>query len=181
MILYIHGFGSSAQGTKAREFGTYFKSRGEKFIAPSLSHIPDLAISTLESIIEVCEEEIKIIGSSLGGFYALYLSQKYNLKAILINPAVHADLTLKRAIGHGVSYYDNSMYEWNDLHVSSLSRYKVKNPDQNRIMLLLQKGDDLLDFREAVAFLSEAYHYVEEGGTHNFDGIQRYFEKISEF
>ena len=140
MIIYIHGFGSSAQGFKAKQFREYFTNKGERFIAPSLSYVPQLAISTLEDIIENCGSDVKLIGSSLGGFYALYLSEKYNLKAVLINPAVHADVTLLRAIGHGINYYDNSSYEWNTSHVESLKKYKTTSVIQKNIMLLLQKG-----------------------------------------
>ena len=181
LILYIHGFGSNASGKKARQFREFFKAKGEKFIAPSLPYIPDLAIATLEDIIENCEGEIKLIGSSLGGFYALYLSQKYQLKAVLINPAVQADITLQRAIGHGVSYYDDSKYEWNKSHVESLKKYRLTEIDQNSIMLLLQKGDEVLDYRDAQKLLSAAMMFVEEGGTHNFENIERYFPNIAEF
>ncbi|MDD2356665.1 MAG: esterase [Thiovulaceae bacterium] len=181
MILYIHGFGSSAEGTKSKQFREYFKSIGESFIAPSLSHIPALAIGTLEDIIENCDSDIKLMGSSLGGFYALYLSQKYNLKVVLINPAVNADITLHRAIGHGINYYDNSTYEWNAHHVESLKKYKADKLNQKNIMLLLQKGDDVLDYKEALDLLPAASLDVEEGGSHNFDGIERYHEKIKKF
>ena len=181
MIIYIHGFGSSAQGFKAKQFREYFKNKGERFIAPSLSYVPQLAISTLEDIIENCGSDVKLIGSSLGGFYALYLSEKYNLKAVLINPAVHADVTLLRAIGHGINYYDNSSYEWNTCHVESLKKYKTTSVIQKNIMLLLQKDDDVLDYKEAVDFLPDSTLIIEEGGSHNFDGIERYFEKIEAF
>jgi len=181
MILYIHGFGSSSQGMKSKQFREYFKKKGEGFISPSLSYVPELAISTLEDIIENCGVDVKLMGSSLGGFYALYLSQKYNLKAVLINPAVNADVTLKRAIGHGINYYDNSSYEWNAYHVKSLETYKTISANQKNIMLLLQKGDDVLDYKEALALLPDASLHVEEGGSHNFDGIERYYEEIREF
>lgn len=36
MIIYIHGFGGSGNGNKAKVFREYFKSIGEDFIAPSL-------------------------------------------------------------------------------------------------------------------------------------------------
>jgi hypothetical protein len=48
-------------------------------------------------------------------------------------------------------------------------------------MLLLQKGDDLLDYKEAQRFLSDATLHIEEGGSHNFDGIERYSDMIKEF
>lgn len=181
MILYIHGFGSSAEAKKAKLFREFFKSSGEPFIAPSLSHIPNLALSTLEDIIEACESDVKIIGASLGGFYSLYLSQKYNLKAVLINPSINPEITLQRAIGHGMSYYDNSQYEWNATHVESLKKFKTSSVNQKNIMLLLQKGDDLLDYKEAELFLQGSTMFIEEGGTHNFEGIERYFEKIEVF
>ena len=132
MILYIHVFGSSAEAKKAKLFCEYFKSMGEAFLAPSLSHIPDLALSTLEDIIEVCGSDVKIIGASLGGFYSMYLAQKYDLKAVLINPSIYPEITLRRAIGHGMSYYDNSTYEWNAHHVESLKKYKTDNLNQKK-------------------------------------------------
>ncbi len=52
VIIYIHGFGGSGVGNKASLFREYFKERGVEYIAPSLSYIPDLAISTLEELIE---------------------------------------------------------------------------------------------------------------------------------
>ncbi len=181
MILYIHGFGSSAEAKKAKLFREYFKSQGIAFMAPSLSTIPTLALLTLEDIIEACDSEVSLIGASLGGFYALFLSQKYDLKAVLINPSINPEITLLRAIGHGMNYYDNSEYEWNATHVESLKKFKTASINQNNIMLLLQKGDDLLDYKEAQRFLSDATLHIEEGGSHNFDGIERYFEKIEAF
>lgn len=181
MILYIHGFGSSAEGTKSKQFREYFKNLGENFVAPSLSYVPQLAISTLEDLVESYGRDVKLIGSSLGGFYALYLAQKYNLKAVLINPSINPEITLLRAIGHGINYYDNSVYEWNLLHVKSLKKYKTTSVNQKNIMLLLQKGDDLLDYKEAEDFLPDSIMFVEEGGSHNFDGIGRYHQKIKEF
>lgn len=97
MILYIHGFGSSGEGGKAKIFREHFRKRGVPFMAPSLSYVPELAIKTLEEIIEMCED-ITLIGSSLGGYYAIYLAEKYGLKTVLINPAVRSSKTLKRAI-----------------------------------------------------------------------------------
>ena len=89
MIIYIHGFGSSGQGGKANLFRDYFKSRGQSFIAPSLSYVPELAMSTLEELIN-SYDEVELIGSSLGGYYSIYLAEKYGLKAVLVNPAIES-------------------------------------------------------------------------------------------
>ena len=96
MIIYIHGFASSGFGSKPQKFKEYFE---DEIMTLSLPTIPNLAIDTLEQIIEAFlnkEEDVFLVGSSLGGFYALYLANKYDLKAVLINPAVNPAGSLDR-------------------------------------------------------------------------------------
>jgi len=182
MILYIHGFGSSGVGGKASLFREYFKSQNIPFIAPSLSYVPELAIGTLEELID-SYEDVTLIGSSLGGYYALYLSQKFGLKTILINPAINSAKTLRRAMskqGYTLNYYDLSHFEWNESHIDMLKKYEVDRPIEP-CLLLLQKGDDVLNYKDALEKLPHAKIIVEEGGTHSFEGIERYFEMIRDF
>ena len=82
MIIYIHGFGSSGEASKAKMLRAYCQENKIRFIAPSLPTIPDLAIKTLSELIESYQdnEPVHLMGSSLGGYYSLYLSDKYNLK-----------------------------------------------------------------------------------------------------
>ena len=62
-----------------------------------------------------------------------------------------------------------------------LQNYRVDELKNGEYLLLLQTADDVLDYREAVAKLPNAETIIEEGGTHPFEGIERYFEKIVEF
>jgi len=185
MVIVIHGFGSAGKGRKAMLFREYFKEQGESCIAPSLSYVPELAMDTLEQLIESCrDEKISLIGSSLGGYYAIYLAEKYGLKAVLINPAVDSARTLRRALDMGdqaTNYYDNSTFRWNKKHVEMLQNYKVNTIKNGTYLLLLQTGDDTLDYREALAKLPNATTVVEQGGTHPFDGIERHLERIKNF
>ncbi|MFT7005286.1 MAG: putative esterase YcpF (UPF0227 family) [Sulfurimonas sp.] len=178
MIIYIHGFGSNGFGSKAKSFRKYFKNIDENFIAPSLSYIPELAITTLEELIDSYDGDVKLIGSSLGGFYSIYLAQKYNLKAVLINPAIFPHITLKRVLGSAPSFYDDSSYEWKESHLEMLKNYETDVINQDNFMLLTQKGDELLDYKEAVDKFSDAKLFVEEGGNHGFNGIERHFKNI---
>lgn len=181
MIIYIHGFGSSGEASKAKLLRAYCQENKIRFIAPSLPSIPDLAINTLSELIESYSEPVYLMGSSLGGYYALYLSDKYNLKAVLINPAVNAPETLRRALGHGLNYYDNSTYEWNESHLEMLESYEIEEPNLENILLLLQKGDEVLDYEEALDVLEGAKTIVEEGGNHSFEGLDRHLESIKRF
>ena len=183
MIIYIHGFGSSGEASKAKAFRKFFEEKQIRYIAPSFPTIPDLALKTLSELIESYQENEKVylIGASLGGYYGMYLSDKYDLPTVLINPAMYPFETLKRALGKGVNYYDNSTYEWNESHLDMLINYEIEDPQMENFFLLLQKGDELLDYEEATEKLPEAQIIIEEGGTHGFEGIERHFKKIREF
>jgi len=182
MIIYIHGFGSSGEGIKAKLFRKYFKEKGIRFIAPSLSYIPELAIKTLEELIESYDkEDVQLMGSSLGGFYSIYLSNKYNLKAVLINPSIYPYKTLPKVLGNAPSFHDESSFTWMQFHIDSLKEYEVTSPLDTNFMLLTQKGDETLNFEEAVKKLPDAYTIIEEGGSHSFDGIERHFENVEIF
>jgi len=179
-ILYIHGFGSSGLGTKAVIFRDYFEKLGIKFISPTLSYIPDLAILTLEDIIKNCND-VKLIGSSLGGFYSIHLADKYGLKATLINPSINPDITLSKAIPKAINYYDLSYFEWNESYLKMLKKYKTAPKNQNRYLLMLQKGDEILDYTEALNLLPNSNIILEDGGNHSFEGIERHLAKIKDF
>ena len=181
MIIYIHGFASSGLGDKAALFKEYFD---EELISPSLSYVPSLAIDTLEQLIESylsLEQEVYLVGSSLGGYYAMYLANKYDLKAVLINPAVHAYDTLDK-IGTATNYYDYSSFEVIKEHLTYLKSIEVAEiNEQSNFMVLLQEDDEVLDFNDAVEKLPEAELIVEQGGSHSFDEVERYFRKITLF
>ena len=180
-MLYIHGFASSGQGEKARLFREYCKEKDIKFIAPSLSYIPELAILTLQELIESYDEKITLIGSSLGGYYALYLAKKYSLNAVLINPSIYPYKTLKKVEKYPTNFYDGATFEWNEQHIKSLKAYEVNDVNAVKALLLLQKGDATLDYREALKKLPNAESILEEGGNHSFENIQRHFDRIPAF
>jgi len=100
---------------------------------------------------------------------------------VLINPAITPDSTLKRAVGNAVNFYDESSYEWNEKHLKMLGDYKLEELNKDKFMVLLQKGDELLDYKDAQEKYKECKLIVEEGGSHSFDGIERHLETIRAF
>ena len=182
MIIFIHGFGSSAYSTKANQTKEYFQDK-EVVLSPSLPYVPHLAIKTLEEIIDyaLTKESVHLIGSSLGGFYAIYLANKYNLKAVLVNPAVYADKRLREVEGMATNYYDLSKFEWNASHVKHLEDIVVTEPKNENFLLMLQKGDEVLDYKEALKKLPEAKLILEDGGDHSFTTYKEHLRDIEEF
>lgn len=183
MLLFIHGFGSSGRGDKARLLKAWCQKQGISFMAPSLPNIPVLAIETLQEIIEAIQkhEPVGLVGSSLGGFYTTWLANHYNLPYVLVNPSVEPYITLEQAIGKAVNFHDQSNYEWNAQHTASLLQFKVKQPAPERCLLMVQTGDELLDYRQAVTYYLAAQQIVEEGGNHGFAGFNQHLKTITDF
>lgn len=179
--IYIHGFGGSGQGRKACAFRDHYKLLEKPFVAPSLSHIPDLAVSTLEELIASYENRVSLIGSSLGGYYALYLSRKYNLKAVLLNPAVNPIDTVSGILKKNPAYYKGYNFILKEEHITMLEKYKTKLEKPKNILTLLQTGDELLDYKEAQTLLKETNLIIEQGGSHFFDNLENRFETIDKF
>ncbi len=180
MILYIHGFASSGLGAKARIVREYF---GDEAFAPSLSYVPDLAVDTLEQIVRQArrrKEPLGLIGSSLGGYYALWLSERYDLPAVLVNPSIRPWKTLAAQTGTGANYYDGARFEWTPSHVRQLKKYRHASRGR-RCLLMLQTGDEILDYRVALEALPEAESLVVEGGDHSFRDFKEYLPRIRSF
>jgi predicted esterase YcpF (UPF0227 family) len=182
MILFIHGFGSSGHSFKAKLVKEQFKKEG--VLSPSLSYVPKLAMDTLKEIVELClqkGEEVYLMGSSLGGFYAAYLSFVYDLKAVLINPAVVPYETLKRGLPRAVNYFDESYFEWRESYLLQFREFDVIPKNQKNLLLMVQKGDEVLDYKEAVLKFPDAYMVVEDGGAHHFDRFEKQLKNIEKF
>ena len=177
MILYIHGFRTTVTSHKAELLTDYYGV--ENIFIADHSIIPAQAIQDLEKIIE--DKKItSIIASSLGGYYATYLSEKYKLKTVLINPSVTPYRTLKKAIGDN-ERQDGVKFVWKEEHVKMLEAFKVENPTIENYFLFLQKGDEVLDYRIALDFYKGCKLVIEEGGNHRFKGFGRFFDEVTAF
>ena len=75
----------------------------------------------------------------------------------MLNPSIYPYKTLKKLIGDAPNFYVGSSFEWSEHHIDMLENYIQTSVDQSRYMLLVQKGDELLNFREAVDRFREAY------------------------
>ena len=114
-------------------------------------------------------DRLTFVGSSLGSFYATHLAEAYDAKAVLINPAVHPDRNLAPYLGAQRNPYTGDAYELTAEHFAELSALRVARIARpQRYLLLVQTGDEVLDYRVAVAFYAGAWQFVQGGGDHAF-------------
>lgn len=185
MLIYIHGFNSSSYSGKARELGDWLAQRGlaEAYACPDLPHRPGEAIRLLEDLIARGRGDTKLIGSSLGGYYATWLAERHDLKTILVNPCVACDDKLVEQVGVTQNnWHSGEAYLFSETHLDELRALRVARPTRpQRYLLLAETGDEVLDYREAVAYYAGARQIVLDGGDHGFTRFAEYLPTLLEF
>jgi len=183
-IVYLHGFNSGPQSTKAQVLKRVVEERGlgSRFACPQLSHRPDEAIALVER--EVGRRppgSVTLVGSSLGGFYATHLAEKLTLRAVLINPAVKPQRDLESYVGLQRNLYSGEEYELTRGHVDAWRRLDTPTVHPDRYLLLVETGDEVLDYREAVWKYAGCRQIVVEGGDHSLRSFPEHVPLILEF
>ncbi len=183
-VVYLHGFNSSPASIKARLFVEYCNALQIESVVPALSHDPALAMKTaMACVSQRSEPPALLIGSSLGGYYATWLAEKFKLKAALVNPAVspcdHLDAGFP---GRHRNYYTGEEYDFTAHHVAALRLYDVRTlADPSRYLLLVQTGDEVLDYRQAVERYGGCEQIIQQGGNHGFENFAGVLPRIMQF
>ena len=184
-IIYLHGFASSANSTKALQLKKYILENYSKteIIIPDIENNIVDAVQQIDKLIEEFSPSA-LIGSSLGGFYATYFSEQYNLKCVGINPAVIPPAEMSEYLGENKNYSTGEKFLINQEQLDLLDRMgreiKVIKCPRN-FMILLQSHDEKLDYRVATNFYRGAVLDVTFGGNHSFENLETHFSKIKIF
>jgi predicted esterase YcpF (UPF0227 family) len=140
------------------------------YTVPLLKNGPKQNISRLCAWVEAnLEKNLVLIGSSLGGYYAAYLAEKYDLPAVLINPAVRPFDLLESYIGSHKNYHTDDVHQVTNEHMDELRALFVAEPlHVDKLMILLQTGDETLDYRLALEKYNGSLCIVRIGGDHSY-------------
>lgn len=192
LLLYLHGFLSSPQSHKCQLMRDWLAAEHPRivFCAPQISPYPEIARQSLLSLVEGFLNSgdcgpIGLVGSSMGGFWSSYLAERYQLPAVLVNPAVHPARFMPNYLGQVLKPYSGESQEYrltqSDVDTMRRLEAELQPPLAGRYWLLAQRGDQTLDCREAEDFYRGQRHTIEEGGDHGFQGFMRYCAPIVEF
>ncbi len=188
-LVYLHGFRSSPASVKATALGRAIEALPAairpRCHVPALSHDPALAIEQVlrqvrDSVAEL--SGLTFVGSSLGGFYATNLAERLGARAVLINPALRPFDDLRPYAGEQVNLYTGETFVVTAAHFEALAALRVPVVTRpERYFLLVQTGDEVLDYREAVACYRGAWQHVEGGGDHGFRNFEAQIPAILRF
>ncbi len=179
MILYLHGFASCGNSTKTAILKAYFGE--DKVLSPDLPIDPAEAIRFIKKYIIEHDVDL-LIGSSLGGFYASCFCELLEIKTVLINPSTQPFITLAPYIGTNHYWCSGEAFEFTREQLKSLFEFSIGKPKNPELyLLLLQTGDELLDYAKAQDKYEGAALSVEEGGNHRFENLGEHLERIKGF
>lgn len=159
-IIYLHGFNSNKDSETGKRIAKpVIKGKYPEVITLSYNYLN--AEKGFEDINKVILETLKIdsnillIGTSLGGFWANYFAQKYNLKMILINPAIVPSLSLGKYVGTVKNY--NTGKEEIFSNTASYRNYEEKIEDNFYRVVILGEQDEVMNSKiSEIAFKNKA-------------------------
>jgi predicted esterase YcpF (UPF0227 family) len=184
VIVYLHGFNSSPRSHKAQLMGRYMTQRGlgHEFACPALPPSAREAIRVVDDLLaHAGHRSITYVGSSLGGYYATYLTETRGGKAVLLNPAIDPHVGLRAYLGHQTNLHTGEAYELTQRHLDDWRELYVTRVTPQRYRLIVETGDEVLDYRRAVERYAGAELVVVPGGDHSLQSFPEHLARILAF
>ena len=185
MILYLHGFRSSPRSFKARRLAGRLAvlDRSNEWRCPQLPVSPYEAIRLAESIIgNTPRESLALIGSSLGGYYATWLAERYGCRAVLLNPATAPDKDLDQFLGEHPLWHGGGTVVVEARHLDELRALKVATiTAPERYRLIAATGDEVLDYRDMLHKYPDVETTLIQGSNHGISDFDDYLDSVLAF
>lgn len=193
MILYLHGFLSSAKSQKAQWFKHHFEEMGLPCFLPSYDiKTPQTSIDMIQSSIDELLANLPpennqawcIVGSSMGGYYGRYFAEKYQVPLVMINPALTPVPVLEEYLGTHENPNTGERFRIDGAYLESVKRYDVQPDKTPSSLILLDEGDEVIPYDDAVQkYQSQvsAQLWVYEGGNHAFQHLDEAWPHVKEF
>ena len=185
-LLYLHGFRSSPQSTKARMVAARVRERNPlvTWWCPQLPPSPAAAMRVvLDGVAQWPRDSMAVMGSSLGGFYATCVAGDLGCKAVVLNPAVHPARDLAGYVGELTAWHDpNEHFVFEPGYVDELRALEAgPAPAAGNVFAVIAKGDELLDWREMTGRYPGAQLRLLEGGDHAISDFADHIHEVFEF
>ena len=176
-LLYLHGFRSSPQSSKARVMAAWVRQHRPELTwwCPQLPPSPAGAMQMLlEGIAHWPAAQTGVVGSSLGGFYATAVAERLGCRAVLLNPAINPARDLAKYIGETSGWHNDERFFFHPEFIDELhSMAPGELTRLDRYFAVIAMGDEVLDWREMnarcegcrIKLLAGSDHALSDFGT----------------
>ncbi|MDB5965002.1 MAG: hypothetical protein JWQ72_1502 [Polaromonas sp.] len=184
-LLYLHGFRSSPRSAKAQKMAALMHADHPdvQWWCPQLPPSPAQAMADILEGIAGWPDTMAVMGSSLGGFYATWVAEQKNCRAVLLNPAVAPARDLRHHIGQQTAWHNpNETFFFQPEFVAQLEALHA-GPlrSAQRCLAVIAKGDEVLDWREMASRYAGARLRLVEGSDHALSDFDAHLPAILEF
>lgn len=179
-IVYLHGFNSDGNGNTAKKLKNNYK---DEMITPSYDYQnADKGYNLLNSLISglSSNDEVILCGTSLGGFWANYFSEKYNLKAILINPSLTPDTSLLKFIGTNKNFSNGKVIEFTKEDAELYSKYELSESPNIYKSILLGAKDTVIDHKKSAEKFKDHQVIIDQDEEHQIKDVSKIIKLIDE-
>lgn len=187
-VIYAHGFRSSPASAKAQMLARWLTARQMGFSCPNLDIEPARALQTLHASVDQAWAQghaVRLVGSSLGGFYVSHLMQRHpqraQLRALVINPAIDPARDLAPYVGPIQGWHDARPMRFEAAYLEQLHQMTVGITDASRYGLLAATGDELIDWHDMVARYPGALHHVVQGSDHAMSDFAQHWPAMAKW
>jgi len=154
------------------------------FVCPQLPPSPREAMALVDALIrDWPRDTMAVMGSSLGGFYATWVAQRTGARTVLLNPAVDPARDLADYIGEQTCWQNPEEHfffrpEFVD-ELVALNVGALAHPE--RMLAVIAKGDEVLDWREMHARYAHCRIKLLEGSDHGLADFDDYLDELTAF
>lgn len=192
-LLYLHGFRSSPHSMKAQKVAARVQAKHPEVTwwCPQLPPSPAQAMAQVkQGTAHWPRATMAVVGSSLGGFYARWVSLQTGCPAVLLNPAPFPARDLSACIGELSSWHDPQdrfffepgFVDELRLQQADIERLAPMQPaTPERVFSIVSKGDEVLDWREMQAFCAGGAIRLLEGSDHAISDFDEHMDAVFQF
>ena len=181
VVIYLHGFRSSPASQKGKILRSAFATKGS-FLAPDLNCSPnEVQALLLDLIKDIASDDICLVGSSLGGFYATWLAEKIGCKAVLLNPATQPWEVVGQYLGVQTIHGTDRTIEVKPEFEGQMLSMAAKPTKPERYLVFLSTDDEVLDWHKAQRQYADCEQVILEGNNHQIEHFETCLARIEQF
>ena len=184
-LLYLHGFRSSPQSTKARVMAAWVQQHRPDLTwwCPQLPPSPREAMQMLfDGTAHWPAAQTGVTGSSLGGFYATAVAERLGYRAVLLNPAIDPARDLAKYIGETTAWHSDERFFFRPEFIDEL---RVIAPAVltrlERYFAVIAKGDEVLSWVEISARYKGCKIRMLERSDHALSDFDEHLPEVLTF
>lgn len=180
-VMYLHGFRSSPDSRKGKILRQVFSSRFD-FSAPDLNVGPKQAQEIMmQATRGIDPKQLCLVGSSLGGFYATWLAETLNCRAVLLNPATQPWNVINDYLGVQTIYNSTRTIEVKPEFADQARELDVAVTNPSRYLVFLSTADEVLDWHLGQMKYAACREVILPGNIHEIERFEECVSAIEKF